>query len=52
MKEEKNIEITPLLEIIYDLYKEDVKGGKLRKDLFKGCRQVVEKSAPQSQTFQ
>jgi len=46
------IEISTLLEIIYELYREDIKGGKLREDLFKDCKQVVEKSATKSQTFQ
>jgi hypothetical protein len=44
MEEEK---VQTLIEIIYELYKEDIKGGKLRS-----CEQAVEKSAPQSLTFQ
>lgn len=49
---EEKIKVSPLLEIIYDLYKEDTRGGKLRVDLFGDCGQVVGKSATQSQTFQ
>ena len=44
---EEEIKVQTLIEIIYDLYKEDIKGGKLKVD-----KQVVEKSAPKSQTFQ
>ena len=50
-QEESKIEITPLLEIIYELYKEDIKGGKLKVDLYGGDEQVVGKSAAGRQTF-
>ena len=48
---ENKIDISTLQEIIYELYKEDVKRGKLRKDLFRDYEKSVGKSAPQSQTF-
>ena len=43
---EEKIKIDPLLEMIYEIYKEDIRGGKLRAD-----EQFVEKSASKSQTF-
>jgi len=49
---EKEIQINSLLEIIYELYREDVKRGKLRDDIFRDYKQVVGKSATKSQTFQ
>lgn len=49
---EEKIKIDPLLDMIYEIYKEDIRGGKLRVDLFESCGQVVGKSATQSQTFQ
>lgn len=49
---EEKIKVSPLLEIIYDLYREDIRGGKLRVDLFGDCGKVVGKSATHSQTFQ
>ena len=50
-KEENKIEINMLLEIIYERYKEDVRGGKLRVELFEGYEQSVGKSAPKAKTF-
>ena len=44
-KDENNIEVSTLLDIIYELFKEDVKRGKLKEDLFKGRKQVVVKPA-------
>jgi len=49
-KEENKIEINMLLEIIYERYKEDVRGGKLRVDTFND-KQAVGKSAPKAKTF-
>jgi len=49
---EKDIQINSLLEIMYELYKEDVKRGKLRDDIFRDYNQAVGKSATKSQTFQ
>jgi len=45
---EKEIQINSLLEIIYELYREDVKRGKLRDDIFRDYKQVVGKSATKS----
>jgi len=49
---EQEIQINPLLEIIYELYREDVKRGKLRDDILRDYNQAVGKSATKSQTFQ
>ena len=49
MVDRKKIEVSTLIEIIYELYKKDLKTGKSREDVFK---QTVGKSADQkSQTF-
>jgi len=48
-KEEK-IQLSPLLEMIYEIFKEDIKKGKLRTDTFKGM-QAVGKSAIKAKTF-
>jgi len=53
MKQEENkTEISTLLEIIYEMYKEDIKKGKLRDDTFKEYQQSVGKSARKAKTFQ
>jgi hypothetical protein len=49
---EKHIKIKTLLEIIYELYREDVKHGKLRDEIFRDYNKAVGKSAIKSQTFQ
>ena len=48
-KEEK-IQLSPLLEMIYEIFREDIKKGKLRIDAFKDM-QAVGKSTTKSQTF-
>jgi len=48
---ENQIEVSTLLEIIYELYREDIKRGKIRDEIFKECKQAVGKSATESQTF-
>lgn len=50
MQDKEEINISTILEIIYELYKEDIKKGKLRIDIFKD-KQSGGKSATQSQTF-
>lgn len=50
-KEENKIEINMLLEIIYERYREDVRGGKLRVELSEGYKQAVGKSAQKAETF-
>jgi len=52
MKQEENkTEISILLEIIYEMYKEDIKRGKIRDEIFKECKQDVGKSATKAKTF-
>lgn len=41
----EEIQINTLLEIIYELYREDVRKGKIRDEIFKGHKQTVGKSA-------
>ena len=48
-KEEK-IQISPLLEMIYQIYRQDIKKGKLRIDTFNDM-QAVGKSAIKAKTF-
>ncbi len=48
---ENIVEPYTLLEIIYEIYKKDVKGGKLRYDFQMGEAQFVGKSATKRQTF-
>ena len=47
---EEEIQISPLLEMIYEVYRKDIKMGKLRVDIFKDS-QAVGKSAAKGQTF-
>lgn len=47
---EEKIQISPLFEMIYQVYREDIKKGKLRIDTFKD-KQAVGKSATNGQTF-
>jgi hypothetical protein len=45
MADRKKIEASDLIEIIYELYRKDIKAGKLREEVFK---QPVGKSANQN----
>ena len=47
---EEKIQISSLLEMIYQIYRQDIKKGKLRIDIFKN-RQAVGKSAKKAKTF-
>lgn len=51
VSKEEEIKINTLLEIIYELYREDIRKGKIRDEIFKGYKKVVGKSATESQTF-
>jgi len=48
----EEIQINTLLEIIYELYRKDIKKGKTRDEMFKGFEQAVGKSATKAKTFQ
>ena len=48
---EEKIQISPLFEMIYEVYRKDIKTDKLRDDIFKDYEQAVGKSATRGQTF-
>ena len=47
---EEKIQISSLLEMIYQIYRQDIKKGKLRIDTFNDM-QAVGKSAQKAKTF-
>lgn len=49
---EEEIQINTFLEIIYELYREDIRKGKIRDEIFKGYKKAVGKSVKKSRTFQ
>ena len=46
----KKIQLNPLFEMIYEIFKQDLKKGKLRTHTFKDM-QAVGKSAQKAKTF-
>ena len=48
---EEKIQISPLLDMIYEIYRQDIRKGILRDDIFKDYEQAVGKSATKGQTF-
>jgi hypothetical protein len=48
---EEKIQISPLLEMIYEIYRQDIRKGVLRDDIFKDYEQAVGKSATEGKTF-
>jgi len=52
IKRKEEIKLNTLLEIIYEIYREDLKNGKIRSKTFKDCKQAVGKSAYENLTFQ